>query len=199
MLTGKSHIPGMPPSSIRDVFKAFNDRAKAAGWSFTCGPAEDFEHTELTAALTLWRDKAGTRAMPNRTDMTARAMKPFLTHMSLLERIQQDGAQHYRIRLHGSALARYAGDTTGKMMEDCVAPERLESYTALYDTVLALRVPVRIIAYYQAPELNYLMGESLVAPLAAPGAETPILLSVTYAKPRAEFVRTPSLRANRFA
>jgi hypothetical protein len=189
----------MPSSHARDVFKAFNDRAKAAGWSFTCGPAKDFEHTELAAALAVWRDKAGTRAMPNRTDLTARAMKPFLTHMSLLERIALGGVQHYRIRLHGSTLARYAGDTTGKLMEDCVAPERLESYTALYDTVLALRLPVRVIAYYQAPELDYLMGESLVAPLAIPNSDTPILLSVTYAKPRAEFLRTPSLQANGFA
>ncbi len=189
----------MPSSSTRDAFRLFNDRAKAAGWPFICGPAKDFEHAELAAALALWRDKAGTRAMPNRADMTARAMQPYLTQMTLLERIQLKGARHYRIRLHGSALARYAGDTTGKLMDDCVAPERLESYTALYDTVLALRVPARVIAYYQAPELSYLMGESLVAPLAVPGTETPILLSVTYAKPRAECVRTPSPQANGFA
>ena len=199
MLTAQTHSGDMPALSTKDVFTAFNDRARAAGWPFTCGPAQDFEHAALAAALALWRDKAGARAMPNRADMTARAMKPFLTHMSLLERIALGGAQHYRIRLHGSALARYAGDTTGKLMQDCVAPERLESYTALYDTVLALRLPVRVVAYYQAPELDYLMGESLVAPRAVPNAATPLLLSVTYAKPRAEGVRTPSLLVNGFA
>ena len=168
---------------------AFNDRARKAGWAFTCGPAEDFEHAELTGALAVWRDKALDRAMPLRSDLTARAMKPYLTHMSLLERVEVAGTPRYRIRLHGSALARYAGDSTGKFLEDAVSPQRLESFIVLYDMALALAVPLRIVSFYQAPEIDYLMGESLVAPLAVPGSETPILLSVTYAKPRPEFTR----------
>ena len=169
--------------------KAFNGRAQAAGWAFTCGPAGDFEHAELTGAYAVWSEKAAGRLMPARAELTARAMKPFLTHMSLLERVAVDGIQRYRIRLHGSALARYAGDSTGKFLEDAVSGARLESYVALYDMVLRLGVPVRIVSYYQAPEIDYLMGESLLAPLSVPGSATPLLLSVTYAKPRPEFTR----------
>jgi hypothetical protein len=179
----------MAASGHHGIMKAFNDRAQAAGWSFTCAPAQDFENAPLAGVLEVWRAKAQDRPMPCRADMTARAMKPYLTHMSLLERVLASGAPRYRIRLHGSTLARYAGDSTGKFLEDSVSPERLESYTALYDTALALRAPMRVVSYYQAPEIDYLMGESLLAPLSVPGGDMPMLLSVTYTKPRPEFTR----------
>lgn len=188
----------MPATAELDVMASFNDRAKKAGWAFICGPARDFAHAELAGAHDVWREKAQGRAMPFRADLTARAMKPYLTHTSLLERVAVDGKPRYRIRLHGSALARYAGDSTGKFLEDAVSAQRLESFIVLYDMVLKLGLPVRIVSFYQAPEIDYLMGESLVAPLAMPGCETPLLLSVTYAKPRAELSRSPSLSANGF-
>ena len=192
MLTVQTHSRPMAASGHHGIMKAFNDRAQAAGWSFTCAPAQDFENAPLAGVLEVWRAKAQGRPMPCRADMTARAMKPYLTHMSLLERTLVGGAPRYRIRLHGSTLARYAGDRTGKFLGDSVSPERLESYVALYDTALALRAPMRVVSYYQAPEIDYLMGESLVAPLSIPGGDTPMLLSVTYTKPRPEFTRAVS-------
>jgi hypothetical protein len=174
----------MQEAPQREVLDALNARASAAGWTFVCCLARDFDHAELARALELWREKAAGRAMPLRSDLTARAMKPFLTNMSLLERIEVDGRQRYRVRLHGSTLARYSGDSTGKFLEDFVAPERLGGYLGIYDTVLQLRVPLRVVSQYQAPEIDYLCGESLVAPLAVAGSATPLILSVTYAEAR---------------
>jgi hypothetical protein len=54
----------MPASPSLAVFQAFNHRAKAAGWSFTCGPARDFEHAELAGALAVWHEKAQCRYAP---------------------------------------------------------------------------------------------------------------------------------------
>ncbi|HEY0300018.1 MAG TPA: PAS domain-containing protein [Rhizomicrobium sp.] len=174
-------MPVLPDS---ELICAFNARAKAHGWPFRCAPAGDFEHGELNSALALWRSKAAGRAMPSRTDMTARAMKPYLTQMSLLERVAEDGRPRYRIRLHGSALARYAGDTTGKFVDEVVPGARLEGYRNLYDTVLAYAAPLRVVSHYQGPQIDYLIGETLLAPLAVPDAKPPLILSVTYAKPR---------------
>ena len=183
MLTVQSQSAGM----LAPVLQAFNGRAKAAGWPFHCTPAGGFERPQLEAALALWREKADGRAMPARADLTARAMKPFLTQMSLLERIAVDGVLRYRIRLHGSALARYSGDNTGKFLEDAVDAVRIEGYRALYDTMLAFGAPLRVVSNYQAPEIDYLTGETLLAPLSAPASDTPLILSVTYAKARTEF------------
>lgn len=167
-----------------EALNALNARAKAAGWGIVAGPAEGFEHPPLNDAAALWREKAAGRDIPARADMTARAMKPFMPQMTLIERLDDGGMQRYRIRLHGSVLARYSGDATGKWLEDVVDQQRIGSFIALYDTVIALRMPLRIATRYQAPELDYLDGESFVAPLSVPTCTTPLILSVTYAKPR---------------
>jgi len=170
------------------ALNALNARAKAAGWTFVVGAAEGFEHPPLAAACALWHDKAHGRPMPARADMTARAMKPFMSQMSLLERVSEKGKDRYRVRLHGSTLARYSGDATGKWLEDVVGAVRIGSYLGIYDAVLALKIPLRVISRYQAPEIDYLDGESFVAPLSVPTSQTPIILSVTYAKPRTDDV-----------
>ena len=181
------------------VLNALNARAKAAGWTFLVGKAEGFEHPPLAAACALWHEKANGRAMPARADLTARVMKAFMAQMSLLERVNDNGQDRYRVRLHGSALARYSGDATGKWLEDVVGTPRLGSYLGIYDTVLALRIPLRVVSRYQAPELDYLDGESFVAPLSVPTSPTPIILSVTYAKPRKDDINFASSFARKSA
>ena len=186
ILTLRGHGRPMKVGAQREVLDAVNARAKAAGWTFVCGLAHDFTHPALNAALALWRDKAAGRAMPLRSEMTARAMKPFMPNMSLLERIDSGASRRYRVRLHGSALARYSGDNTGRFLDDFVAPERMGGYLGIYDAVLQLQIPLRVVSHYQAPEIDYLTGESLVAPLAVPGSNTPVILSVTYARARGD-------------
>ena len=184
MLTVQSHSPAMAAAST--VLKVFNARAKGAGWPFHCSLADGFERPQLAAALALWREKAAGRPMPERADLTARAMKPFLTQMSLLERVLEGGRQRYRLRIHGTALARYSIDGTGKFLEEVVLGDRIHGYIALYDTLIEARVPLRVVSNYQAPEIDYLTGETLLAPLSASASGTPLILSVTYAKPRTE-------------
>jgi hypothetical protein len=100
--------------------------------------------------------------------------------MSILERIGSGKDARYRVRLHGSVLASYAGDTTGLFLDQVVPAPFVGSYAGVYDTVLELLAPVRLVSQFQAPKINYLCGESLVAPLSHPGMGTPLILSVTY-------------------
>jgi hypothetical protein len=86
--------------------------------------------------------------------------------------------------LHGTALASYAGDKTGQFLDEMIPPDLIGSYTSVYDTVLERLEPMRVVRDFQVPELDYLAGESLVAPLSAPGKTTPLVLSVTYVMPR---------------
>ena len=125
------------------ALNALNARAKAAGWGIAASPPKGFEHPRLNDVCALWHDKATRRDMPARADMTARAMKPFMPQMTLIERARDSGKARYRIRLHGSVLARY-----------------------------------------QAPDLDSLDGDSFVAPLSVPTSGVPLILSVTYTKPR---------------
>ncbi len=184
MLTPNPHNEEMQVVIELDPIQAFNARAKAAGWTFACGAAQGFEHKELASALALWRKKAAGRAMPERSDMTARDMKPFLSHMSLIERIGSGKNRRYRVRLHGTALAGYDGDKTGLFLDEIVPAQFVGSYVGVYDAVLELLAPVRVVSQFQAPNIDYLVGESLVVPLTVTGKAAPIILSVTYAEPR---------------
>jgi hypothetical protein len=174
----------MQTATRPDPIKAFNERAKASGWTFACGPASGFEHPALNNAAALWREKARGRAMPTRADLTARVMKAYMPHMSILERLGTGRSARYRVRLHGTASASYAGDKTGQFLDDVVPAHLLSSYTSVYDTVLELQQPLRLVRDFQAPEIDYLAGESLVAPLSWPATATPLILSITYVEPR---------------
>ena len=167
-----------------DPIKVFNERARASGWTFTCGPATGFVHPALNSAVTLWRGLAKGRAMPTRADLTARVMKDYMPHMSILERVGTAKAARYRVRLHGTASASYTGDKTGQFLDEIVPAHLLSSYTSVYDTVLELQQPLRLVRDFQMPEIDYLAGESLVAPISRPAASTPLILSITYVEPR---------------
>ena len=169
-----------------DPVQAFNERAKDAGWTFTCLPPSGFDRPELASALALWREKAGTRAMPDRADMTARAMKTYLSHVSLIERVGAGRNARYRVRLHGTAATHYAGDKTGRFLEEFVPHGLVGCYAGVYDTVIEVKAPLRVLSSYQIPVVDYLVGESLVAPLLVPDNDTPVILSVTFAEPRAK-------------
>ncbi|MBV9540200.1 MAG: PAS domain-containing protein [Alphaproteobacteria bacterium] len=177
----------MHDTALQTALDALNRRLSASNWTFGCAPAGDFKQPELTAVHALWLATAAGRAMPARAELTARAMKAFLPNMTLIEQVRdENGAVRYRVRLHGSALARYSGDATGKFMEDLVAPSRLGGYLAIYDALIELAVPLRVVSNYQAPDIDYLTGETFLAPLAAPNGGAPFILSVTYAKPRTQ-------------
>ena len=174
----------MRTAARSDPMKVFNEQAKASAWTFTCGPATGFDNPALSGALALWREKAKGRSMPARSDMTARLMKPYMPHMSLLEKVGTPKGPRYRVRLHGTALASYAGDKTGQFVDEFVPAHLLGSYTSVYDTVLELQLPLRLVRDFQAPEIDYLAGESLVAPLSRSGTSSPLILSITYVEPR---------------
>ncbi|HJW42590.1 MAG TPA: PAS domain-containing protein [Rhizomicrobium sp.] len=174
----------MALSAFRAAIDAFNANASAHDWPFFAAPAEGFARPELAAALALWREKAGGRVMPDRADMTARAMKPFMANMSLLQAVTVDGRPDYRIRLHGRVLASYIGDYTGRTLREAMQGGGVPGYTALCDLAVLTRMPLRVTTSYRAPEISYLTGESLIAPLAVPGSSIPMILSVTYAGPR---------------
>lgn len=163
-----------------DPFDSFNAKADEQDWACRCDPSLDFIRGELTAVAALWRDKAGERLMPARSDLDARSLKPFLPHMTLLERVPADAGRRYRVRLHGTALTRYNGDSTGRFVEDMVSGELGEAYTAVYDLILSQRRPMRVLWDYQIPAISYLKGETFIAPLSGKDGVSNILFSVTY-------------------
>ncbi len=97
-----------------------------------------FDCPELNALRDLWHEKAeAAGGLPSRADFDARALKPFLRHVSVVERATHpSGRPSYRFRFYGSALAQRCGEQSVQFVEMSIPPDRLARWIAGYDAVL---------------------------------------------------------------
>lgn len=172
-------------TDARDPIAKLKERVKELGWAVTVDETMSFDHPDLARLLELWRTKRdAVGALPRREDFSIRSLKPFLKHVSILERVPACPGHRYRIRLQGTMLSHFFGDHTGKLLEDAVPPQLAERWTGIYDAVLEARRPLRMLGTYDTESMNYLVGEALAIPLgngeAAPGS----VLSAAYFRPR---------------
>lgn len=170
----------------RDPIARLKERARQSGWGVTIDETMAFTQPELAALFDLWRAKAdASRSLPRREDLDIRFLKPFLRHVSVLERIGGAAGQpSYRIRLQGSFLVQFFGDQTGKLLEDAVPADLAERWAGVYDALLEARRPLRLLGSYDRENMNYLTGEALALPLGNGDAAPVSVLSATYYSPR---------------
>src|ERR1700676_642799 len=115
--------------------------------------------------LNLWRNRAGNRIMPKRSEMTPRDLKDVLRHLIVLERVEK-APSRYRIRLLGTSLTSLAGDRTGKMIEEFVPAEHLPRWVCCADLILDGGQPLRFVGRVHMEGKEYLNAENLFVPLA---------------------------------
>lgn len=128
-----------------------------------------------------WDEKRGARAMPSRSDIKVRELKPHLGWVSLIDALP--GFEDFRFRLVGSHVSQYfLGDGTGKLVSEAFASSPkafLEHVLWVYRTTCQSGRPLRI----SGPGAS-LKGQlfpdydSLYLPLADDGAHANILMSV---------------------
>ena len=103
-------------------------------------------------------------------------MKSYLPHVSLPERIGSGKSARYQY-VFGTVLTSYAGDKTDNSGRDRSAASRRRLFERLRHGPQLLE-PVGLVRDYQAPEIDYLAGES-DRPLAA-ARNSAAHLSITY-------------------
>ena len=124
-------------TDTRDPIARLKKRVKESGWGVTVDETMSFDQPDLAKLLELWRTKReALGALPRREDFGMRSLKPFLKHVSILERIPACSGHCYRIRLQSTMLANFFGDKTGKTLEDAVPPELAVRWAGVYDAVL---------------------------------------------------------------
>jgi hypothetical protein len=159
----------------------FNARAAREQWHTLCDERLIFDSPKLAQLRDIWLAVRGARALPMREDFTARILGRHLQHLTFVERVEDNGTHRYRFRMFGSALARYIGDSTGKYLDEVVPPKFAASWFATYDLAIETRKPLRFVSRFRAAELEHVMAECLIAPLAgADGAPWGLLVSVAY-------------------
>ncbi len=146
----------------------------------------NFDAPELNDLRTVWDEKvAAAGGLPSREDFDARTLKPFLRHVSIVERAEHPaGRMSYRYRFYGSALAQRFGEQTGQFLEMSVPLDRLTRWIKAYDAVLEAGRPMRFLSYFEIPRVSYLNGESFSAPLANGNRKPNTILACTYFTPK---------------
>jgi hypothetical protein len=173
-------------AGARDPIARLKSKIEKSGWGLSVDETMSFAKSELVLLFDLWRAKADAmRALPRREDLDIRMLKPFLRHVSVLERVAgESGKSSYRIRLQGSFLVEFFGDQTGKLLEESVPAELAERWTGVYDAILDARRPLRLQGTYEQERMEFLVGESLNVPLGNGDAPPVSVLSATYYTPR---------------
>jgi hypothetical protein len=169
----------MGSSTYNQAIAELNALASAEKWPMRCDGELAFEQPKLHALLELWRSKAG-GGIPARIAFDIRALKPFLTHVIILERHGSGEGRRYLFRLFGSAHLQLFGEHTGHYLDEMVAPELLPSWLAIYDAVLATRQPFRIVTHFRMPSSDFLKGEIFAAPMADSSGAEKMILAATY-------------------
>jgi hypothetical protein len=145
---------------------AFNETAVRQNWGQSCDPSLAFSDSSYTKFLAVWRDKAGDRSMPSRSQMTARDLKDFLRDILLVQRETENGVTHYRWRLIGTNLTQIFGHQTGKFLDESLAPEHLARWNHVCGMILESAQPWRFLGHVHIQDREYLDAENLYVPLA---------------------------------
>lgn len=146
--------------------KALNQRAAKEKWYHYCDPTLAFGDPCYRELLDLWRLKAAGRAMPARSELTARDLKNILRHLLLIERIQQNPSR-YKVRLVGTGLTHMAAaEATGKIVDEVVPPEHVSRWHDCCDLIIDGGQPMRFLGRVHLEGREYLDAENLYVPLA---------------------------------
>lgn len=158
------------------------------GWTLCADSALNFSAPELHALNAIWKAKSvAANGLPAREDFDAPTLRPFLRHVSIVERATHPaGHQSFCYRFYGSALTQRFGEQTGQFIEMSIPYDRIERWVRTYETVLESGFPARLLASFEIPRVSYLNGESFCAPLANGGRKPSALLLCTYFTPRVE-------------
>jgi len=151
--------------NVFDAARALNQKAIQQKWHSLCDPTLAFSNSSYDAFLDIWRAKAGSRAMPKRSEITPRDLKDFLRNIGIFERIRENPSS-YLIRLVGTGLTNVAGNVTGKTFEESLPPEVLPRWIESCDLMLDGGKPLRFLGRVQLNGHEFLDAEHLYLPLA---------------------------------
>jgi len=107
--------------------------------------------------LAYWREKKGAKARPAWTDICL--MDVYQIAPQIVVRDTVDGGRDFRCRFCGTTLVSVLGmEPTGRLLDECYAPEGRDMMLARYHLVLSADAPVRVVGYVRVVEKNLPTG-----------------------------------------
>jgi hypothetical protein len=166
-----------------DHVAAFNALASTKRWPIQFEYAKAFERPELNKLHSLWNTRSEGNVAA-RSQLTPRALKPFLPNVTIIEREKGPKNAQYRFRLLGTEIVRVFGEGTGQLLEDAVPATFAERWTAGYNAVLNASRPLRAVTKFALRTVDYLDGETFFGPLRSESGDINLILAATYTSPR---------------
>jgi hypothetical protein len=151
--------------NIMAAAREHNRKAVQQNWHHFCDPTLSFTTSRYSQLIDIWRDKAGGRKMPSRSQLTARDLKDFLRDIVLFQR-EAENPSRYTWRLIGTGVTPILGHHTGRSFEESVPPEHLKRWTEVCDLILECEQPLRLRGRLHINGRDYLDAENLYLPLA---------------------------------
>jgi hypothetical protein len=164
--------------------RSLNRRAVQENWHHFVDPTLAFSSHDYDRLLALWREKAGDRKMPRRSEITPRDLKDMLRHVVIFERVSENPSR-YRWRLVGTAITSITGgQNTGKGLEETIPEEHLARWVECGDLILNGGKPLRCLGRVHLQGREYLDAENLFVPLANDNDESSFILGLCRYTPR---------------
>jgi hypothetical protein len=177
----------MTESDREEKIDAFNARAKRTGWPTHCDSTLSFNSPMLREVLSVWREKAGHRPWPSRTDMTPRVMKNFLPNLAIVDVVRQPERSRYRLRLTGTWIDRHLVPASSQFLDEFLPEPFLRRWQDAFELTLSVGCPIRnVTASIQYRNQDFLEGETFYGPLGNPGEPANAILAVVTAKVRVQ-------------
>ncbi|GAA0541693.1 hypothetical protein FHS83_000173 [Rhizomicrobium palustre] len=120
-----------------------------------------FESPLLAQAYQTWAE-LGAGAIPARSRFTPRAVKAFVGHLTIFEKMADGG---YLIRLMGTRIAATLGEMQGKRLEEALPALVATRWSTALTRALDEKKPLRIVTVVSLNDLHFLEAEIFIAPL----------------------------------
>jgi hypothetical protein len=134
------------------------------------------ESPAIAAAVDYWRQKAGSTAMPSRSQIDPVEMRAFLRKILLID-VLENGDFVYR--LCGTEITEgNRQDLTGRRADEASLGASAPHFLDAYRRTIAARAPVFFIGRMWWQDRGYISFEQVMLPLSSDGTEVDKLLCV---------------------
>lgn len=172
------------------ICEEFNRWAERNEWASRADSGRVFEAPLLRDALSVWQGATKGRALPERSALTPRAMKGFLSNVAIVDVVREHERIRFRLRLLGSELDRRYGAQSGRFLDEAYPEPHRSRWSQMLSLPLRLAAPARIRGRLEYRRATYLKAEAFLAPLGTDIAAPDTVLFVLHLEPKEDDLDT---------
>jgi hypothetical protein len=125
----------------------------------------NFLRPQPQKAALYWHSLLNGRLMPQRRELSPRAMKTFITYVNLVDVLSFDGQWDYAVSLQSADSFQVLGNIKGTRFTEIFPPLHAQRWRSSFDLSRENKRPVRLLTRASTRNKNWLACEVFLAPL----------------------------------